>query len=104
MLRDSSDRWGRVSYQDFDQRVQNLIEIYKMSGTNTISEEMTESLREQVWQQMVEDRVIGEHISDLGIGVSTEEVESMVLATILTRLYSSCLPTRRQVWLTAPSL
>lgn len=68
----------KISYQEFDQRVQNLIEIYKISGNTTITEAMSESLREQIWEQMVEERVLGDQIDYLGIGVSSEEVESMV--------------------------
>jgi peptidyl-prolyl cis-trans isomerase D len=69
----------KVSYQDFDMRVQNLVEIYKISGTTTITEEMSESLREQIWEQIVEELVLGGEIDQLGIGVSSEEVESLVL-------------------------
>lgn len=69
----------KISYQEFDQRVQNLIEIYKITGTATITEAISESLREQIWEQLVEERVLGDQIRELGIDVSSEEVESLVL-------------------------
>ena len=56
-----------VSYQEFDLRIQNLT-----------TEAMSESMREQVWTQMVEERLLGEEMSSLGIGVSSDEVEFMV--------------------------
>ncbi len=71
----------QVSYQEFDQRIQNLIEIYKLSGTTNITEELSESLREQIWQQMLEEKVLGSEIAKLGIGVSDEEVNSLVLGS-----------------------
>ncbi|MCD4769780.1 MAG: SurA N-terminal domain-containing protein [Bacteroidales bacterium] len=68
-----------VSYQEFDNRAQNLEEIYKMSGTSTITEAMSESIREQIWNQIVEEKILGDEITTLGLGVSPEEVDAMVL-------------------------
>ncbi|MBS0012119.1 MAG: SurA N-terminal domain-containing protein [Bacteroidales bacterium] len=65
-------------YQEFEEKVQNLSEIYKMSVNTTLTEEMIESIREQVWEKMVEEQILGAQISKLGIGVSPEEIESMV--------------------------
>jgi len=68
-----------ISYQDYDSRIQNLIEIYKLSGTTTVTEALSESLREQIWEQMVEEKVLGEEIRIIGLGVSIEEVDALVL-------------------------
>jgi len=68
-----------ISYQDFEQRMQNLIEIYKLSGNANLTEAATESLREQVWQQMVREKILDSHYKKLGIGVSTEELDELVL-------------------------
>ena len=69
----------QISYQDYEQRVQNLFEIYKLSGTTTIDEATAESIREQIWQQMVREQIQDKQYDDLGIGVSTEEVDELVL-------------------------
>ena len=69
----------KIIYQDFEQRVQNLFEIYKLSGTTTIDEATAESIREQIWQQMVREEIQDKQYNDLGIGVSTEEVDELVL-------------------------
>ena len=68
-----------VSYQDYDLRIQNLIEIYKLSGNTNIDEATTETLREQIWQQMVREQILDSRYKKLGIGVSTEEVDELVL-------------------------
>lgn len=67
------------TYQEFDARMQNLTEIYKMSGTSQISESMSETMREQIWTQLVEEKLLGEEIISIGIGVSNDEVDDMVL-------------------------
>ncbi len=67
-----------VSYQDFETRVQDLVEIYKMSGTNEVNEEMMQSLREQVWQQLLSEKLMGKTYKKIGLGVSPDEVEMLV--------------------------
>lgn len=68
-----------VLYQDYEQKVQNLFEIYKLSGNTNLDEATTESLREQVWQQLVREKILENQYKALGIGVSTEEVDELVL-------------------------
>ena len=69
----------KISYQDFEQRVQNLVEIYKLSGTTNLDEATSESLREQLWQQMLREKILDTHYKGLGIGVSSEELDELVL-------------------------
>jgi peptidyl-prolyl cis-trans isomerase D len=68
-----------ISYQDFERRVQNLSEIYKLSGVKSIDEATAESIREQVWQQMVREKIQENQYKNLGIGVSDDEVDELVL-------------------------
>jgi peptidyl-prolyl cis-trans isomerase D len=68
-----------ISYQDYDLRLQNLLEIYKLSGRTNIDEATTETMREQTWQQMVREKILDSQYKKLGIGVSTEEVDELVL-------------------------
>lgn len=68
-----------VSYQDYEGRVQNLYEIYKLSGTSTIDEATSESIREQTWQQLIREKILSEQYERLGIDVSEEEVDDLVL-------------------------
>jgi peptidyl-prolyl cis-trans isomerase D len=68
-----------VSYQDYEQRLQNLNEIYKLSGRTNLDEATTETMREQTWQQMVREKILDSQYEKLGIGVSTEEVDELVL-------------------------
>ncbi len=68
-----------ISYQDYELRLQNLLEIYKLSGRTNIDEATNEQLREQTWQQMVREKILDSQYKKLGIGVSTEEVDELVL-------------------------
>jgi len=68
-----------VQYQDYEQRLQNLTEIYKLSGRTNLDEATIETMREQTWQQMVREKILDSQYEKLGIGVSTEEVDELVL-------------------------
>ncbi|HUW93006.1 MAG TPA: peptidylprolyl isomerase [Bacteroidales bacterium] len=67
-----------IQYPEFEAKVQELTEIYKMSGSNDINEQMAESIREQIWQQTLTDRLMGKTYKKTGLAVSPEEVEMMV--------------------------
>jgi peptidyl-prolyl cis-trans isomerase D len=67
-----------ISYQDFEAKVQDLTEIYKMLGTNELTEEMSQNLREQVWQQILSDKLMSKTYNKTGLGVSPDEVEMLV--------------------------
>jgi peptidyl-prolyl cis-trans isomerase D len=68
-----------ISYQDYELRLQNLLEIYKLSGKQNIDEATSETLREQTWQQMVREKLLDPQYKKLGLGVSAEEVDQLVL-------------------------
>jgi len=68
-----------ISYQVYEEKVQNLLEIYKLSGNSNINEATTETVREQTWQQMVREKILDPQYKKLGIGVSNEEVDELVL-------------------------
>lgn len=68
-----------VNIRDFQNRFNHSIEVNKlMSGQNSIPSEQIEQLREQVWQQMVQEMVMNQEYSELGISVSSEELFDMV--------------------------
>jgi peptidyl-prolyl cis-trans isomerase D len=68
-----------ISYQDYELELQNLLEIYKLSGNSNLDESTTESLREQTWQQMIRHNILESQYKKLGIGVSAEELDGLVL-------------------------
>jgi len=68
-----------VSYQDYQAEVDNILEIYKLTGNTNLDEATTESLREQTWQQLIRKHILDPQYKKMGIGVSTEEVDELVL-------------------------
>jgi peptidyl-prolyl cis-trans isomerase D len=84
LLRGSSDSVGSingqaVSIKTFDARYQENIENYKQQFQQTnIDEQTTLGLRDQTWNQMVNELLMGEEYAKLGIQVTAEELYDMV--------------------------
>ncbi|MCX7987619.1 MAG: SurA N-terminal domain-containing protein, partial [Bacteroidales bacterium] len=69
----------KVQFQEFDQLVNQLSEVYKFnSGQANLNEEIINNVREQSWQQLVDEYVLGDEYKALGLNVSAKEVLDMV--------------------------
>lgn len=63
----------------FEERVAEAVENYKAnSKTDKVDEATLSSLRDQVWNEMVRERIMKNATSDLGLAVSREELFDMV--------------------------
>lgn len=69
-----------ISAQDFDYKVQQAYETYQTNARSTepLDERTKSSIREQVWNEMVSDELIGREMAELGIKVSSRELFDMV--------------------------
>jgi peptidyl-prolyl cis-trans isomerase D len=69
----------KINVQDFEAKVQTTIENYKLnSQTNTVDQNLTEQLREQTYNQLINDEVMGSQYDKLGLTVTPEELLDMV--------------------------
>ncbi len=68
-----------ISIHDYQANVDEMAEMYKMqSGQTSLSEEYMSQIRQSVFDAMVQDIVLGEATSELGMVVSPEELFDMV--------------------------
>lgn len=68
-----------VSYPDFQKKVDELAEIYKMnSGKTQLDDDAWTQVREQAWQNLVRELVMGDVYKDLGITVTPDELFDLV--------------------------
>lgn len=69
----------KTNVQDFEARVQKEIENYKLSNnTDNIDQNTTDQLRDQTWNQLISEEVMGTQYKKLGITVGPDEVFDMV--------------------------
>jgi peptidyl-prolyl cis-trans isomerase D len=65
----------KVEYQQFEQKVNELTEIYKIrSGSSTIDDKALDNLRDEAWQQILSENVFEVEYSKLGLAVSPDEL------------------------------
>ncbi len=68
-----------ITIHDYQDRVDEMAEVYKMqTGTNNVSEELMTQIRQSVFDAMVQEIVVGDATSNLGISVTPEELFDMV--------------------------
>lgn len=68
-----------ISYQEFEQRLFELTEVYKAkSGQNNLNDNVTESLREQAWMELIFDEVVKPEYDKLGLDVGKDELSDLV--------------------------
>jgi len=68
-----------VDGRAFEARVQESIDNYKaQTGQSTVDNATTDQLREQTWQQMVREFVLGQELDAAGVHVSAEELYDLV--------------------------
>lgn len=68
-----------IKIQDYQQRVDEMTEMYKMqTGQTSLPEEYATQIRESVFQNMVREIVMAEQTENLGLTVTPEELFDMV--------------------------
>lgn len=68
-----------ISYEEFQGKVDEIIEINKLfSGDNAPDEQTSERYREQVWQQIVRQYVMENEYNKLGVAVHSDELYDMI--------------------------
>lgn len=71
-----------ISLMFFENRVTDAIENYKINTQQEqIDEATTAMLRDQVWNELVKEKVMGSAFTKLGLAVSTDELYDMVQGT-----------------------
>ena len=69
-----------VDYRNYQQRLEDaLANAKRNSGQNTLDDETRYQVRDQVWEQLLQERIMGEEFDEAGVNVSTEELKDMVV-------------------------
>ncbi|MEL7585379.1 MAG: SurA N-terminal domain-containing protein [Prolixibacteraceae bacterium] len=83
-----------VQYPDFQSKIEQTAEIYKMnSGRTQLDDNAWAQVREQVWQELVREAVMGDVYEELGLTVSSDELFDMIQGSnihpIIQQLFSN---------------
>ncbi|MDX9882359.1 MAG: SurA N-terminal domain-containing protein [Prolixibacteraceae bacterium] len=68
-----------VQYPDFQRKIEELSEVYKMNmGVSQLDENAWNQVREQVWQTVLRELVMTEVYEEIGVDVSSEELFDLI--------------------------
>ena len=68
-----------IPIQQLEQKINELTEIHKMnSGQGNVDEKTLDGIREQAWQQISNDMVMGKEYDKLGLTVTSDELFDLV--------------------------
>lgn len=69
-----------IDYRKYEQRIDDAVENVKRNNNQSSLDEQTMyQVQDQVWNQLVQELVMGEEFNGAGIAVSTEELKDMVM-------------------------
>jgi len=68
-----------IKIDEFNAMVEEMTNIYKTNmNRDAVDENTQENIREQVWQEVVQDNIMVDEFKSLGLAVSSEELYQMV--------------------------
>ncbi|MBL4592256.1 MAG: SurA N-terminal domain-containing protein, partial [Flavobacteriales bacterium] len=67
-----------ITAQEFNQRLEDGITSWENENQTTATPEIRESFKDQVWNDIIREVVLESQFSELGIGVSSQELFDMV--------------------------
>jgi peptidyl-prolyl cis-trans isomerase D len=67
-----------ITGQEFNQRLEDAIALWENQNKSAATNEVRESYKEQVWNEIIRDFVLVSQFKELGISVSPEELFDMV--------------------------
>ena len=68
---------SKIEYADFEKRKKNVEDQYR-SNNYPINDMMQQNIQEQVWNQFIEDDVLKEEYDQLGLEVSSKELDDIL--------------------------
>jgi peptidyl-prolyl cis-trans isomerase D len=74
-----------IDYMEYNAKIEELADFYRMNYQMTsLTEDVLENIRDEVWRTTVRDIIMGKAYKDLGISVGIEELKSMLLGDSIT--------------------
>ncbi len=68
-----------INYQDYQQRIDDMSEVYKMqTGSSSLPEEYMTQIRQSVFDNMVQEIVLNDAAEEIGMSVCPDELFDMV--------------------------
>ena len=70
----------KVKYNDFLASLNQMQDFYKVERGQNIDDQMSEQIRQEVWNQIVMRQVIEKDARNIGMGVSKQELSDLIMS------------------------
>ncbi len=78
-MADVGEIYGKkIPKEQYQQKVDQQVQQLRKNRQKEIDEEMKQRIRDQVWRRMVQERLFGKHMKELGIEVPSAELKDLL--------------------------
>ncbi|MBR5237901.1 MAG: SurA N-terminal domain-containing protein [Paludibacteraceae bacterium] len=70
---------NKVKIRDYAEKMDQFNDVVKLQYGNNINDEMTEQIRQMVWESTVTEKVIGDECENIGMTVTKNELADMLV-------------------------
>lgn len=71
----------KIKIRDYAQKMEEFNNVVKLTYGSNIDDEMSEQIRQMVWESTVREKVIGDECANIGMQVTTEELKDMIVGS-----------------------
>jgi len=80
-----------IDYQNKIKKRESILQVE--TGTNSLNDKQQKQLRQQIWQEMISDIVMGQQYSELGLSVEPEEMYQLIygdnMSPIVAKMFTN---------------
>ena len=79
----------KIKITDYDPKINELSEVIKLEYGTNINEDISEQIREMVWNNTINEKVLSDECENIGMTITKDELEDMIIGTHISPILSS---------------
>ena len=80
----------KIKIEDYDPKIKEFSEVVKLEYGTNINEDISEQIREMVWNNTINEKVLSDECENIGMTITKDELEDMILGNHISPiLYNS---------------
>lgn len=80
----------KIKIEDYDPKINELTEVVKMEYGTNINEDVSEQIREMVWNNTINEKILSDECANIGMKITKDELEDLIIGNHISPiLYNS---------------
>lgn len=80
----------KIKVEDYDPKINELTEVVKMEYGTNINEDVSEQIREMVWNNTINEKILTDECANIGMKITKDELEDLIIGNHISPiLYNS---------------